>query len=299
MLQAAFGGYYLIEDGRFEYVDNLVYYEPGFNIMFPLEIQGPVSDEFYILLRKRSNNTGIVFDNISYGDFEETISDATTGESVPYTLSDNTLNLSWNNLPSSNPSSFASPFVLKITNVESLTNPVNRIRAIDCSIKYITYNNFINFRVLIDDDSQSFHYIPIETNNLANRNTFTANGRDIYVSLNETTDHYILFSPYAYLKEVDEDESDFSYPIGSIFYRRQNTSNKENYLFSINAYSHSYIPDVISLLNVPGYHKAAVVLVDRMAYTHLALQGENAYLDISVIGELSGISDTFRINLKI
>ena len=54
MLQVAYGGRSIISDGTTEYISSPVYYEPGFNIMYPLEIEVGVADRFYILIKKRS-----------------------------------------------------------------------------------------------------------------------------------------------------------------------------------------------------------------------------------------------------
>ena len=291
MLQIAFGGYYLVEDGIAQFIEFPSYYEPGFNVMTPLEIQGNTSDYFYLLLRKRNNAKGTAFDTITPANISTIIKDASTGDTILSNLSTNSIYVGWDDNPSD-----VSPLVLKVVNAIDLASPVVRVRTIDCYIKDTTDNDFIDFRVLIGNTDRYFHYISVGVNTIASRNTYTIAGREAYVRVSNSTDHYVLFSPYAYLTETTKALSDFSYPLNSIFYKRQKTYNNEDYSFSIASYSHSFVPDMISVMNVPSYGKAAVILIDAMMYTHLMEGGENASVDISVGGELSGIFDTFTIN---
>ena len=89
----------------------------------------------------------------------------------------------------------------------------------------------------------------------------------------------------------------FSYPVGSIFYKRQETYNNEEFYFEISSYSHSFVAEGVNLINVPNFQKAAVLHVDSYLYTKLTELRENVFVDISVQGVLSGSIDTFRIFL--
>lgn len=291
MLQVAYGGYHTVSDGVTQFIANPTYYEPGFNIMTPLEIQGNKSDYFYLLLRKRENADGTDFSEIATSDISVTVKDATTGDGIINNLSANILYPDWERNPSG-----VSPLVLRIVNTINLDSPTTSVRILDIYITDTTDNDFISFRVLVDDEGRYFHYIPIGINAISSRNTFTIMGREAYVRLNGDTDYYVLFSPYAYLAETDKEHSDFSYPIDSVFYKRQRTYNDEGYSFAISSYSHSFVPNVISVMNVSGYSKAAVILVDRICYAHLIEEGENASVTISIDGKLSGISDEFTVN---
>ena len=291
MLQAAFGGSSLIEENTTEIVDNPIYYEPGFNLLSPLEISSPKADVIYILIRKRANDTGSSFEILSVSSISATAKDATNGENLSLLVSTN----SSENLFEVNPSDFE-PIVIRIDNQLNISNPELRVRVIDCSIKDTTDNSFISFRIIVDEDSQNFHYIHVDRKALTDRNTFTAFGTEAYVTLNSSSDSYVLFSPNAWLKETTKDKSHFSYPQNSIYYERQDSYNKEDYIFSLNSWSHSFIRDQVSVMNIPGYSKAGVVLVDNMLYSHIVEQGRSVSATILVTGELSGFIDTFKIN---
>ena len=157
----------------------------------------------------------------------------------------------------------------------------------------------ISFRVTVSDDGNFFHYIPFYINDLKSRYSNTAIGRQAYFKVKNNTDGYILFSPYAYLVEVEKDDINvsFSYPLESIYYKRQETYNDESFYFEISAYSHSFVEEGVSLINIPSYQKAAVLHIDSYMYTKLVELGDNAFVDISIQGILSGIVDTFRIFL--
>ncbi|MHA1470755.1 MAG: hypothetical protein ACTSSP_09375, partial [Candidatus Asgardarchaeia archaeon] len=274
-----------------QYVGSPNYYEPGFNIMFPLEITSPKADRFYILIRKRLDEAETQWEDIQVTDFSISVTDASNGEDVEYSLITNSVYGGWNDDPSG-----SVPLVLDVINSIDLSNPTVRVRAIDCYIRDTTDNDFIKFRVLVNDEDKYFHYIPVKVTDITNRSTYTSVGRDVYVRIESSSDYYVLFSPYAYLAEAAESQSDFSYPLNSIFYKRQTTFNDENYSFSISSYSHSFIQEVISVMNVPNFHKAGVILIDNIRYKYLISGGENAYVDIAISGQLSGISDTFRVN---
>jgi len=108
-----------------------------------------------------------------------------------------------------------------------------------------------------------------------------------------------LFSPNAYIKETTLDAADFSYPLNTIFYKRQDSYNNEDYSLSISSYSHTFMRDVVSVMNVPSYNKVGVMLVDNKIYKDMTEGGVNPYVYVDVVGEISGVSDSFRINFII
>ena len=63
------------------------------------------------------------------------------------------------------------------------------------------------------------------------------------------------------------------------------------------AWSHGWVEESVSVLNVPGYKKAGVILVDNSIYANIQLLQRSANLTVSITGELSGIEDTFIVNL--
>ncbi len=259
------------------------WYEPGFNIMTPLELEFPVSDQIVLSIRKRANAAGTTFSGISTNTVSATVVDPTNGQDVPYTLV----------------VADATHITLTVTNALVMVDPVVRVRVMDIHIKDSTDDDFLTFRVLVNDLNKSLHYILVESNDMNQRVSNSAQGRSIYLSIKGSSDHYLLFSPYAFIKEDRLDEADFSYPLNTIFYKRQDSYNDEDYSFSIVSYSHTFMRDVVSVMNVPSYHKAGVLLIDNRIYKDITENRTNPYVYIGVDGELSGISDTFRINFKI
>ena len=294
MLQAAFGGYHNTITNIISFNDNPTYYEPGFNIMSPLEIESPAADRLYVLIRKRTNSIGDTFTNMTSNTLSVTAVDATNGEPLITRISVNSTHDEWNKNPSTHV-----PILVQIENQIDFDSPVLRVRTIDCVVKEVSGDEFINFRITVSDDTASFHYIPINRKADADRAVFTSSGREAYVVVNNESDSYILFSPYAWLKETTSDKSDFSYPPGTHYYRRQNTYNKEDFLFSLDSYSHSFIPEQISIMNIPSYGKSGIILVDAMLYNHLVEIGRSASASISVEGKLSGNIDIFKVNFRI
>ena len=293
MFQVALGGYSLTSVGAF-FDDVPIYSEPGFTIMSPLEIEVSKCDIFYILVRKRSDTSGSQFESLTVSNLTATVKDATNGVDIPSRLTVNDIYGIWD----SDPSVFF-PLVLKIDNNINVDNINSRVRILDCYISDNTDNEFISFRTTINEDDNFFHYMPFYTSELKNRYSNTAIGRQAYFKVKNSTDGYMLFSPYAYLVEVEKDDINvsFSYPLESIYYKRQDTYNNEGFYFEISAYSHSFVEEGVSLINVPNYQKAAVLHVDSYLYTKLVELGDNAFVDISIQGILSGIIDTFRIFL--
>ena len=260
----------------------LTYLEPGFNIMSPLELEFPKSDQVGMYIRKRADDTGTNLVAISKSTMTITVVDPTNGQPVPYTVSDNATNY----------------IVLNIINSLDLTstNAIVRVRVMDVHIKDSDDDDFLSFRILVDDDDRLFNYILVDTDNMVERNSVSSQGRNIYVSTKAGSDNYLLISPYASLKETTNSKADFSYPLNTIFYKRQESYNNEDYSYSISLYSNTFVRDLVSIMNVPGYNKACVLLIDNKMYRDIQERNINPYIDIAVIGVLSGYSDTFRVN---
>jgi hypothetical protein len=288
MLQARMRDMLLITSGgniTDTYGEN--YYEPGFNIMSPLEFEFPRCDRLSLGIRKRADAEGISFSDIAATNMTTTVIDPTNGQNIPYTLTDDT---------STHDDTIH--LILNICNSLTLNNTVVRVRVMDVCIKDTTDDDFLVCRISVDDQDKYFNYIFVDLTNMADRSTFTASGRDICITVNSSSNYYLLFSPYAYLTETISSDANFAYPLNTIFYKRQNTYNNEDYTFSISSYSHTFMNSVVSVMNVPSYGKAGVLLVDNKLYKDMISNGVNPYIDISVIGELSGISDIFRVNFK-
>jgi len=295
MLQVAFGGYTLMEDDSTEYVDNPTFYEPGYNIMFPLELSIPKSDSIFILIRKRDSGSTGFDDSLLPSRLSISAKDATNGEPLTAALSVSTYN-PWNDDPSSN-----IPILAEIKNqISPLAPPILRVRVIDLEIKDTVDNSFINFRIIVEEDPTDLHfnYIPVSRTTYANRNTFTAASRLVYMTLRNDSDAYILVSPYAWLAETTKEMSDFSYPPDTSYYKRENTFNSEDFTFTLQSWSHEFVGENISVINIPGYRKVCLILIDNDIYNSMKEIQRGINFTISVTGELSGIEDTFTVNLS-
>lgn len=293
MLQVGLGGYQNVSANSTILDDNPVYYEPGFNLLSPLEQSVPPADQIYMLLRKRSDVFGGTYDTISPNQFHLTVKDITTGEDIPARIEKNAttstvFNSNWS-------SGGFVPLVVVIDNSIDINILVTRVRVLDCFIKYALDDSFIVFRLIVDDVNKLFHFIIVNIDNIKNKNTFTAAGHQALVDVGTNSDNYVLFSPFAYLKEVPEEKSDFSYPISSVFYQRQKTYNDEDFYFSISGYSHNFVIDNVSVINVPNYQKAGVVMIDKQINTDMRNLTGEVYVEITVRGVLSEMEDTFTI----
>jgi hypothetical protein len=294
MLQVALGGYYLISTATSQLDDNPVYYEPGFNWMYPLERDVPLCDQIYMLIRKRSNAGGTTFYSLSATNFDITVTDVSNNESIPSSIHTNSMHSHWN---STSPS--YTPLVASIINSISLTDEITRVRVMDCYIKDKTDNDFISFRLSVSDANKYFSYIPVATGDMYDRHVYSAFGRSSLVKMDNSSDYYILVSPYAYIQEVSSsDKYDFSYPVECVYYKRQKTYNDEDFDFSLGVTSNDFLSDNISIMNIPGYEKVCVVHIDCYVYKKLQEIGDTAYFYVNIVGRLSEISDSFQIVLS-
>jgi len=291
MLQVAFGGYYLIDSATYQYYDSPVYYEPGFNLLTPLELQVPKSDRVVVLIRKRDDDTGTSFTPLDLNNLEMECKDVTTGEEVPNVIYNNNYYAAWDT-----DSSLYSPLVAFIDNAIDLTASLVRVRTVDVVLRDKTDNDFIQFRLNITESGKYFHYIFVHTKDLTDRYAYSAVGNTVYVKLKLIGDSYLLFSPYAFLKEVSSDEDyDFSYPIDTIHYQRQRTYNNEEFSFEVVSSSHTFVENCISVTNVPGYSKVGLLLIDQYMYSELKALDDKANVVIRATGETSGYQEDFTV----
>jgi hypothetical protein len=169
----------------------------------------------------------------------------------------------------------------------------------DCYIKDTTDNDFILFRIYVSDANKYFSYLPIFTNSMLSRYAYSALGRQSLIKMGSSSDVYMLISPYAYFQETtNTNKYDFSYPLETIYYKRQNTYNDEDFDFTLGATSDEFVEDNLSIMNVPNYEKVGVVHIDRYMYTELVEKEDTAYFYVNIVGRLSGISDSFQIVLS-
>lgn len=293
MYQVALGGYYLASTSTTVLNDIPVYYEPGYNIMYPLEFEIPKCDIFYILIRKRSNSGAPVYETLTTSGISADIIDTTNGENISARLTTVLSNDVWDDDPT------FTPIQLTVENNQIIGSVSARVVSIDAFISDNSDNTFIKFRSSVSDSGRFFYFMPLYTSRLGDRYKNTAVGTESYFFIDASSDSYLLFSPYSFFSEVDKGSEgiSFSYPLGAIFYKRQKSYNDEDFDFSISSYSHSFIPENISLINIPGYRKVAALHVDVNMHSELSKISTNAFVVIESVGTLSGTTDTFRINL--
>jgi len=185
-----------------------------------------------------------------------------------------------------------------ITNTFDIEGSTARVVSMDTFISDNNDNAFIKLRVSVSDIGRLFYSIPLYTDKLGDRSKNSAAGTQSYFTADASYDGYVLFSPYSSFNEVEEnsDVISFSYPLESIFYRRQKSYNDEDFNFNISSYSHSFVIDNVSLINIPGYRKMAALHVDANIHKELSNIATNAFINIDSEGTLSGVTDTFRVN---
>jgi hypothetical protein len=309
MFQVAIGGYNT-SPNTFDlatFIDPATYREPGGVGSFigePLTFSDiDVCDQLYLLIRKRGSVEG-TFEEIDYENLSISVTDVTNGMSVPAFITINSSSFyhaDWNGDSSvEGDGGLFNPVIGVITNCFNYLSPVSRIRAMDCMIKEIVGTDFIYFRLLVNDTGKNFNYIIVDVNNMSSRENFSSQSREAIIKMGSATDLYMLFSPYAYLKEVDSSAKyDFSYPLGSVYYKRQETFNNEGYEFSLVFPSHSWISENMSLINVPGCDKAAAVLIDKHIFKYLATVDSTPSINFKITGKTSEIVDYFKVYLGI
>lgn len=294
MLQVAYGGFYRSSSNSNYFYDSPVYYEPGFSTFVPLEISVPnVADRIYILIRRRIDDTETVFDTLYAANMEITVKDPTIGATVPAEIYANSIHTTWD----SPTSPIFYPLVAYIDPAIDFTDSNVRVRVLDCYIKDTVNDNFIIFRVYITDQDKLFYYIPVTINDLASRYNTSAIGTTGYMTVYADSDSYMLISPFSGIEEVSKEsgEANFSYPLDSVYYKRQKTYNEEDFTFTVGTVSDTFVTNNVSVMNVPGYSKVGVVHVDRYMYQKLLEKEDVAYMDVNVEGKLSGIQDSFRV----
>ncbi|KKM59935.1 hypothetical protein LCGC14_1546900 [marine sediment metagenome] len=289
MLQAGLGGYKDVVGNQTIYDVSPIFYEPGFNIMFPLELVVPEADQIYILIKRRTDTSGN-FDTLSsIRGFSVVTKDATTGENIPSLIrTASTQYGGWNSTELS----------VVINNSINIYNPTERVRVLDVFVKDGNAN-CITFRLTVDDSNKLFYYIPIGVNDVRNRPKFSAIGRTGIVSIKKASDTYMLISPFSSIYETEKLKASFSYPLNTIFYKKQETYNEEDFIFSFVGFSHSFVEECVSFMNIPNYSKVAVLLIDKYLYTNLTQTSEAVSLTIRANGVLSDINETFIIKFRI
>jgi len=298
MLQIAPYGYKITGGTPVYYSAPYNWYEPGFNFLWPLEFSfqsqtptappadvempsdtnAPFIEEVYFMVRKRSDTTGTNFTSLVAEDMTATAADITTGNELSVTKRMVTwMSLGYN------------PVQLTINRGTGMAGA----RVSECTVSFQTY--FLYFRVLVDSLDRGFYYMAVDLSAIEKRPTMSAYVNTSMVDLTQYQQLYLLLSPYAYIIEDTEANASFSYPTQSVFYRRQQTSNDEDFDFSIHSVSPSLVADNVSLFNVPYYEKVAVLNVDKNLQTALGAGTRTSFVTIKSVGRYSLMEDNIRI----
>jgi hypothetical protein len=294
-LQIAYGGYMLVSPST-TVKETLVYSEPGFTTMSPIEFAIPKSDQFYFIIRKRNNIFGTTFEDTDITNLVTTVTDATWGINLESNLEDFSSSVASYDANWEDGQSDAKKVILTVNSGTPLADPVSRIRVIDCKIKDKRDNAFLSFRVLVDDSNKVFNYLLVDSNTVTQRDDSSTSGSTLIAELDGEGDSHILISPFASFFEVSKGSHDFDYPLNTIFYKRQSTYNKENFTYQISGYSDSFLLENVRIKNVPGYPQMGVVIIDRNLFAEIASVEREIYVDLEVRGIISEMRDTFRVN---
>jgi len=294
-IQAAYGGYILGTPAT-DVKETLVYSEPGFTTPDAIEFAIPKADQFYFIIRKRIDEYGTSFQTINRNNFIVNVTDATLN--IP-------LDAIVENFSSASPyydSNWDSDglndnqkLILVVESGVPVDSPVNRVRIIDCKITDRTDDSVLFFRVLVDDFNKVFHFLSVRSNEVGNRNEFSTAGSTVSRDVDGKGDFYVLISPFASFNEVSKGSHAFAYPLNSIFYKRQNTYNQEDFTYQITRFSHNQLKDSVRVRNVPGYPQMGVVIADRGLYNDIEGIGSTTFVDVEARGLVSEMRDTFRI----
>lgn len=301
LIQAAYGGY-LLNTPYTSVREELVYAEPGFTTNSPIEFALDKADQFYFVIRKRADDYGITFEDIVSSNFVVSVKDATLGLPITATLenfgsgdlseSDLTFDSKWQD-----GLTVDKKVVLIVDSGTPPTTPSHRIRIIDCEIRDRVDDSTLFFRVLVDDYSKVFSFLEVRSDSIGERNTYSTEGSTTYRSVDGKGDFYILISPFASFYEVDKGEQSFDYPLNTIFYKRSDSYNKEDFAYQITGFSHSALRDSVRVKNVPGYPQMGVIIVDKEAYNAMSGIRTTIYVDVEARGLISEMRDTFRMTL--
>jgi len=293
MLQAAFGGYRNTKgDDVFTDAPNL-YREPSFDIMFPLEITSPKSQQIYVLLRIRTNDAGTTFEagtSTPGSRFAISAKNATTGDSLAASIATNSLNTDWNQ------SSF-NPYVLIIESDTAVGGNNLQIDVIDCIIRDANTNSTITFRISALDSQSAFNSLTVVSGNEHIRPVSSNLSSNAVLTLSRKG-LYAILSPLVSFQESVSTDADFSYPQNVIFYKREQPVNDEIFEFSISDSSPSVVSENIEIYPLPSFHKAAILMADGKLQDELTTLRKVGWADIKAVGKISGVANVFRVYFK-
>jgi hypothetical protein len=275
--QVALGGY-RIDNGTYvgEYVYNNapnVYYEPGFNLMSPLEYTVPICDTVYFLLRRRSDIEFAPYTNpLSDNNLDITARDVSTLEELTASIAVNTRS-SWNSAVP-----LFSPLVISVKLTSSDNTKRSRVAQVVISDR--TNGESILFRVLATDIARNFSTITVLNGDEESRPTESSSNTRIFIPANDAGSYTILSPLTAFTETPSVKEATFSYPPDRIYYTRDVKHYLEDNQFSIENVSHPCLNDLVRLFHVAGRTDVAVLTVDGYASKTLAQVSGKPYLDV-------------------
>ena len=303
--QVAFGGYGLFtvtDTGEgiapTEVINSYpnTYYEPGYNIMFPIEFSSPKADYLYLLFRRRYSTDEYGSNTFEFpqttANYKVSVKDATTGDSIDHQLDFNSSRVEWNDVDS-----LTEPLVLTINLYDDITNIQYRPRVIDVVYTDIRTNDFLKFRISVSDANQAFAYIQVDNNKVEDRYTASVFANQAVVPLSDKG-NYLILMPFTSFRESTSSASSFSYPIDTIYYSTEETMNVERREYTIGSSNNDEIVNHIEISTIPQYPYAGLVRFDGNLRTALGSIGTTVYFDIHATSEMSENIDVFRVYLE-
>lgn len=284
MIQASFAGKEL---NNILTINDLTFYEPGYTMLSPLELIIGEADNIYMAFRKRDET------NLDVSNFNLIAKDASSGEVIETYLG----LMDSSNIYYQTQWEESTDRLLGVISANSLISPF-RIRNIECTLTDITDNNFINFNIICDTSNIIFHYLTVTEGNYNSELFSSIVGEEAIINLDGDGSKFLLLSPLSKFVRASQDESNFSYPLETTYYKRDNILNDEDFSFTISNFSHSAIENNVSITHVPQYPKVGLLLVDK--YLQKELEGINGtiYCDIEARGQVSEAAKVFRVYFK-
>lgn len=261
------------------------FYEPGFNILFPLEFSVGNVTEANFHIRRRSDSTGTIFDDLNGTSFVSTVRDVTTGESVTV------VSYTFAAIPAADYASSLMTITINDGSYPQTASP----RIIECNFNNSSFTGFGIFRLYVDINNRGFNYILVDADQVETRSSSSVYAISTIVDMSESDNPYMILSPYNIIDEVDKSSSDFSYPVGSFYYRRRTIFSNEPYDFTVNDMSDDTLDGLLSLFVVPNYHQAACLLIDTNMKTQAPQFSTMPWVDIRATGKQSESIDDFRV----
>ena len=232
---------------------------------------------------------------LNYQSYDLSVTDSITGATINSTFS-------YNDATASNYQSGweteSTRIVITIDNTPIIEKASTRIRLMDCLLLDKISNDFIRFRIAVEDSGKLFHYIALDHANIKDRETSSSGVRITSVNVNVKGDTHIILSPFSSFRESTNDISDFSYPLETVYYKRQSVYNNEDFYCDFQC-SDPEITPYLSIIPVYKYHKVWVLIITRHIADYMSTLTQVPFIDVTASGIISEITDTLRIYLGI